>query len=176
MRRLSCLVLLVIFSVSVSAVVAKGIAGRIDITGADINSPWVLTDPEMLEALSIGRLEDFEAGMIAVPFDDAAAQPFYELTRYMAVSSEDAIPWDTVRYYPDPNGSRGYIHYVGVLNGFSEYDNRWFRVTETGENALQHMLSRQSSGQGFINALWAWIQQFEPVLAPLTVADFSLQP
>jgi hypothetical protein len=179
MRRLSYLFLFALFSISLLPVAAKGRAIRIDITGPGIENPWVLTEPEVLEGLSIGRLEDLASGPIAAPFDDTA-QPAYEMKRYMGIVGETSIPWDIVRYYADPNGARGYIYYVGLVNGFSEYDNRWFRVTESGETSVRDLLANQpeSGLQRFIKQLQAWMGRVgqQAALPALAASDFSLQP
>jgi hypothetical protein len=63
----------------------------------------------------------------------------YLLTRgYM---QEDVFrPWDRVLYFADPNGGRGLIYYLEIIDGAGPSDGRWFHATAAGQAAMQEIL------------------------------------
>ncbi len=180
MRRFLYLFMMMSFMLLTLPVLAKGSASRIDVSGPELSDTVVLTDPAVLESLSIARLEDFVSGSIEVPFVDPQKHTYYELSRYTEVSNGQSILWDTVRYYPDPNGERGYVHYVGMENGWSEYDNHWFRVRDEGEAAMQRLLDRQSKTvwERLSNQFAQFVANVMPEarLISLTTQDFTSFP
>ena len=46
--------------------------------------------------------------------------------------------FDVVLYYPA--GERGYVFYVGIENGWSEYDGKWFEASEAGNEAMNKII------------------------------------
>ncbi len=123
----------------------KGIANRVIISGEGIEGEIIVSDPQALMPLSMGILENFQSGVIDPPFENPDSMPAYELKRYLRTQGENYTQFDSVRYYPDPVGGRGYVYYVGIHNGWSEYDGKWFLVQPEGESVLKHLLSQQVS-------------------------------
>ena len=74
----------------------------------------------------------------------------YEIQRGM-VHQGTFEPFDMLVYYPDSEGGRGYIHYIGLVNargvkdGSSEYDNRWFAASLDTEPYLRELLFEESA-------------------------------
>jgi hypothetical protein len=141
---LSALALLVVIR---DPAMAKGPADKVTVNGPGLKREIEVTAAGALQALSIGQLEDFKSP-IAAPSE---VGPGYELTRYYK-DKGDFIAFDHVRYHPDPAGGRGYVIYLGLTNGRSEYDGQWFRATAQGEQALQHLLTENGVRQG--RAAW----------------------
>jgi hypothetical protein len=131
------LALLALFTL-VSAVGAKGEAARITITGEEIEGEIEVLDQETLALLSFMQLEQ---SLLPRSFAPEGLGEGYEIARYFQEEgSERYFPFDRVSYHPDPDGGQGYIQYLGIVNGSSEYDGRWFRPSADGEAALRDVL------------------------------------
>ncbi len=115
---------------------AKGPADKITITGPGLDGMIEITDPDTAEALSMTMLEDFRV-FIDVP---ERLGPGYELTRYYRLESGSYRPFDQVAYYPDLYGGRGYVNYIGIVNGSSEYDGKWFRAQDEADQVIRQVL------------------------------------
>ena len=117
---------------------AKGPASRIVIVGPGLDGELELVDDSvLLGALSMAALEDFMRP--AEP--PAHPTPGFELTRYFETNTGQYMPFDQVVYHPAPDGEPGLVHYLGIVNGSSEYDGRWFHIQPSGERMLRDVLS-----------------------------------
>lgn len=138
LRQLFVLILgaLVLLVVIRDPSLAKGPADKVTINGPGLKREIEITDAQALQALSTGQFEDFKSS-IAAPTE---VGPGYELVRYYT-SGTNLIAFDHVSYHPNPAGGRGYVFYIGLVNGWSEYDGKWFRATMQGEQILQRILA-----------------------------------
>src|SRR5687768_8198391 len=116
---------------------AKGPVDRILITGGDLKGEVVVDDLQIAALLSIAALEDLGGERFTPPAN--LGKP-YELERQYKRGSVTYSTFDRVHYYPDPEGGRGYINYIGIENGSSGYDGDWFHATEMGDLAMQYAL------------------------------------
>lgn len=103
---------------------AKGTPLAVSITGPGLPGPISVSDPLAMPALGILGIMQVETPIVP-PADLGAG---YELQR------DD---FDRVRYYPDPHGSWGYVFYVGIINGSSEYDGHWYRASTVGDATMR---------------------------------------
>jgi hypothetical protein len=133
MRRRFLLVLVMLFMTI--PVTAKGPADRIIVTGPTIDGELILTRPETLYLLSFAMLEDLSVGPVDEPVNPG--EIFYELERQFQANENDYQTFDRARFYPDS----GYVFYMGMENGSSEYDNKWFRTRPDGRDAMTTMLN-----------------------------------
>jgi hypothetical protein len=127
-----------VFGITVQAALAKGPPQKVTISGGDLSAEIEVTDDAgILEALGTMMLEDFDTRTPDAPegFDDSWGDG-YLITRFYEDPPGHFFPFDAVLYYPDPEGGRGYIQYLGIANGWSEYDGKWFRASAEGEAAL----------------------------------------
>jgi hypothetical protein len=141
---LSALALLVVVK---DPALAKGPADKVTVNGPGLKREIAITDAQDLQALSMGQLVDFN-NPVAAPGEIG---PGYELTRYYE-DKANFIAFDHVRYHPDPADGRGYVFYIGLVNGWSEYDGKWFHATTQGEQALQRILAE--NGVQLDQAAW----------------------
>ncbi len=127
MRRVTILaILLVVFALlPVRPVAAKGAFDRVTISGPGLTGELEVT-AAMLHLPVIDNLED-DRSPVAPPVNPSAG---YDLIRYYGFRA-----FDHVRYYPDWQGGRGAVYYVGIVNGAGPDDGRWFLATEAGECA-----------------------------------------
>lgn len=139
MKRLAGLCLVIGWlALAAPAALAKGPAQRIIITGPGLQSALVVTHEPTLYLLSMGTLENFVFGPIDEPSN---LGEWYELERQFDAGGQTYRTFDRVRYYPDSDGGRGYVFYVGIENGSSEYDGRWFYANPEGEAAMRRALA-----------------------------------
>ncbi len=115
---------------------AKGPADRVTITGPGLDEMIDITDPDIVEPLSMAMLEDFEQS-INMP---ERLGPGYELTRYFRLEDGTYRPIDQVAYYPNLYGGSGYVNYIGIVNGWSGYDGEWFRAREEADRLMRQVL------------------------------------
>jgi len=121
---------------------AKGPAEMIRISGPGLDGHQTLREPEALDSLSLAALEDFTRPIEA----PQQVGPGYTITRYY--DTNEWTPWDQVIYYPDPQGGAGRIFYVGIFNGWSEYDGHWFAANPQSEALLLDWLEQQGVQPG----------------------------
>ena len=53
-----------------------------------------------------------------------------------------AQPFDHWTYYRNPTGGLGFVYYDGIVNGYSQYDRKWYRVKGLGESIMGQLLAR----------------------------------
>ncbi|MBI3242064.1 MAG: hypothetical protein HYZ49_07210 [Chloroflexi bacterium] len=100
-----------------------GIAGQIEIT-----------DKAVLRVLRLGGVEDFAGGPVAEP----AAGNYYTITRYFY---DGEFNFGVLTYAATPAGS--YIRFddgPDLSGNHTEFNGKWFRVTNEGETAIQNLL------------------------------------
>lgn len=133
MRRITILALLLVVSALLPArpVAAKGAFDRVTISGPGLTGELAVT-AAMLHLPFIDNLED-DRSPVAPPVNPGAG---YDLIRYYGFRA-----FDHVRYYPDRQGGRGAVYYVGIVNGAGPDDGKWFPATEAGERMLLRVLT-----------------------------------
>jgi len=128
MRRLLPLSLLALLLLTPCTILAKGIPTHVMIYGPGLPGRVDITDPSRLTLLGTAQLEQVPTTIPAPP----VVGPGYAIER---------DSFDRVRYYPDPAGGRGFVYYVGIINGSSEYDGHWYYASAGGEQALRSILT-----------------------------------
>lgn len=128
--------LIVALLLPAGAALAKGPSDMIAVVGPGLDGKVQVKDTDLVVALSIGQLED-----LSTPVDAPANPgPAYEITRYFEYEG-NYVAFDRVRYHPGTGDSPGYVYYVGIDNGWSGLDGKWFRATPDGEQAMRSVLS-----------------------------------
>lgn len=135
MRVLLCLSILVLVLGALPAE-AKGAPEWVRITGATMFRPVEIRDPELLSDLGIAQLEDVESPMSAPD----GLRHILHITRGYDGRNGEPIPFDEVLYAFDPDGGRGYVYYLGIVNGSGPYDGKWYRASEAGHRSLLAVL------------------------------------
>jgi hypothetical protein len=119
------------------SVIAKGPVTKIIISGPGIDGNVEVTDMTLLAGLSLGEFELFNVSVIDLP----SLSEGYEIARYMEEPGQKPFHFDDVRYFPSSTeGKTGYLYFVGIVGGQSEYDGRWYYVSERGEAAMHKLL------------------------------------
>jgi len=132
MKRTLILMFLV-FTVA-TFIYAKGPMDKISLT-TPAGQTIELTNRTLIEPISMAALEKFPNN-ITQP--DVTGKG-YELARAFKDGNRYVI-FDRVRYFPA--GGRGYVYYVGIENGWSEYDGKWFEASVEGMAAMNQIISQ----------------------------------
>ena len=140
------LVALLAALVLTQAALAKGPPQKVTVSGGDLPHEIEITgDEALLNALAMMSLEDYQTLTPDAP--ETISGDGYLITRFYEVSSGRYVAFDAVRYYPNPDGGKGYLNYVGIVNGWSEYDGKWFRPSASGEAALQALIGSAGAAE-----------------------------
>lgn len=128
----------------VPVALAKEAPSKVTISGGDLPGEIEITgEGDALQALGTMYLEDHGTRTRTEP--EGLSGDGYLITRFMDDSMTEGmqfIPFDQVRFYSHPDGySSGYIYYIGMVEGASEYDGLWFRATREGQAALENVLA-----------------------------------
>lgn len=134
-------ILLFIFIVFVSTGViwAKGTSDKIILTTSD-GTIIEITDRATLEVLSMTTLELFP---VSIPQPEVTGEG-YELQRQYK-DGNTYHTFDRVRYYPA--GYTGYVFYVGIENGSSEYDGKWFSANPAAVYVMNALIAGETSAE-----------------------------
>lgn len=131
---------LVVVLLSANLALAKGVWGKVEISGAGISGVAEITDQKLLDAFAMHIFQDLEQDSIDPPEIIGGG---YKMLRGWDDVYGHFDPFDKIYYYRDPAGGSGYLYYDGLVNGSSEYDHHWYRVTATGEAAMREVFADQ---------------------------------
>ena len=151
-RRLIIVGVMLVMLVMVNTVVAKGPPREVVITGPGIEGELVVRDTARLEHLGI-------VGLMVIP--ESIGMPSHTGPGYTLVRDG----WDKARYYPDLSGGPGYVYYVGLINGWSEYDGHWFAATPEGDAEMRSLLATQGirfDAAGYYVSTPSQVRPFSP--------------
>lgn len=134
MKKVGLIFLVLVITIPVFA---KGVFSKVTIEAPVLVEPIEVTDTQQLEALGMMELMDVFSDVEVNPADLGTG---YALTRYGFMGTE-YVPFDQVIYYPGESGQSAHIFYVGIVNGSSEYDGRWFEANAAGDAMMQQILA-----------------------------------
>jgi hypothetical protein len=130
-------IILLIFTTGfwISPSFAKGPTDKIMIDGPDLNQPIVIDDKELISLLD---------GIVPGDSNESENPPseihsIYVITRSYA-DGDNVNPFDQLLFIPNLAGERGWIYYVGIVNGYGPYDGNWYQTTENIDDALLRIL------------------------------------
>jgi hypothetical protein len=131
--------LLVALLLAVGPVAAKGPPAKVGITGPGIEGELRVTDPALLDALSFYGFND-----LARRIDAPTVTPGTGYRIYRYADGESA--WDSLTYYPDPEGGLGYLYFDGLnpAVGSTEGQGEWYLPSEAGAAAMRQILVENS--------------------------------
>jgi len=122
--------LLILSGLVPEAIAAGGQATEVTISGPGLPKPITVTDPLALPALGVASLMDVQQ-VVPAP---ATLGVGYDVQRGA---------FDRARYYPGLNLTVSYVHYIGLVNGASAYDDHWYRVSPIGDETMRRVLAQQ---------------------------------
>ena len=133
------LVVLLINAGAVSAQ-AKGVVDKVTLVGPHWYGEIEITDPDLLEYLSLGVFADFERPL-ELP---ALVSAGYLMTRYYDYNGEYQ-PLDRVMYFPGAQAGEGMVYFIEMTDVNGPYDGGWLRVRPESEAALLTWLSDEGA-------------------------------
>lgn len=144
MRRVGLAGVLTVAALALVAapVLAKGPPQKVTIEGPGLAAPLEITNPTTLESLGMTMLEDVDS-KVGGPGTLSAV---YLVTRYYQDGAR-YIPFDQVLYARQAESGRPLVFYVGIVNGWSEYDGRWFNATAAGAAAMDTILAKAAPAE-----------------------------
>jgi len=122
--------LLILSGLVPEAIAAGGQATEVTISGPGLPKPITVTDPLALPALGVASLMDVQQ-VVPAP---ATLGVGYDVQRGA---------FDRARYYPGLNQAVSYVHYIGLVNGASAYDDHWYRASPIGDETMRRILAQQ---------------------------------
>jgi hypothetical protein len=131
-------------SVVASVAFAKGPPAQVTITGPNIDGEIVITDPSILDFFSFYRFNDL-GRRIDAPESYGIG---YTITRYVE-DGDKMKAWDTLTYYPDPEGGLGWLYFNGLMPsiGTTEGQEQWYAPTEQSAAILRGILTPNAAAQ-----------------------------
>ena len=122
------------------AAFAKGSFSFIAINGAALTAEVRISDPAL--TTDFFAFADFYRDKAEAPVDPGVG---YKITRYYLDGGRE-LAFDKLQYYPET----GYVYYDGIVNGSSEYDQKWYiaqpEIKSTFETALFTQLRLMTLG------------------------------
>jgi len=139
MKKLLYIILMLALFVPTSLALAKGNFDYITVKGPGLQGELNLTNPALT---SFFAFADFSKGAIDPPADPGEG---YEITRvYVITENEKPNPtaFDQLYYYPYVDD--GYVYYVGLADGSSEYDGKWYAANPSADAPFRAGLAERA--------------------------------
>jgi len=138
-KHITIIFILVVF-ISIMPVLAKGEFDYLVVKGPGIQGEINVTNPELTGDFFI--FADFTLGEILPPADPGEG---YEITRVYVVTINDkptAKAFDQLIYFPYADD--GYVYYVGLADGSSDYDGKWFVANPSANTPFRATLAERA--------------------------------
>ena len=138
-RKIFILLIVLVLVIPTSFALAKGNFDYIIVKGPGLQGELNLTNPELT---SFFVFADFSLGAIDPPADPGEG---YEITRVFVVTENDKpdpTAFDQLYYYPYADD--GYVFYVGLANGSSEYDGKWYAANPAADAPFRAALAARA--------------------------------
>jgi len=120
---------------------AKGTFDRLLVYGEGQAIP--VTDPSLM---AFTAFNDFASPYPGTPSLTTAG--FLIVRGAIDPTTGEFLPVDTLRFFPtsEGEGSRPFVYYEGLVNGWSEYDHKWYAAKPEAAAALQELLAADRPG------------------------------
>ncbi len=125
-----------------------------------------LEDPKLL---SFFALSDFKEGLKEAPSHSGQGYEIWRLAEGQQGGGLFAI--DHLHYYPPGSQPNGYVFYDGLVNGTSEYDQRWFPSTAEGDALFEVAIAHPANETPI---QWSWLVATIAALILGIIAVFTL--
>jgi hypothetical protein len=135
--RFICLLFLLIALAPGQITHAKGNPSNMFISAPGLAKPVEITDRRTVDDLALGAIADLRQA-ISNPPDVGIGYDFF---RYDLERGQNSAVFDRVRYFPQDDGARGYILYVGFMESDTA-GGKWFSATEAGEATLRRLIDK----------------------------------
>ena len=140
MKKKLLLILVLCLLIPTTIALASGDFSYVTIDGPGLTDELNVTDPALTSDFFI--FADFTKGPIDPPADPGEG---YEVTRVYIETIDDkpeAKAFDQLLYFPYTD--EGYVYYVGVAEGSSEYDGKWFAANPAADEPFRAALAKSA--------------------------------
>jgi len=134
MKKYILLILVLSLLIPTTLVFASGNFDYITVDGPGITGEINITNPALTQ--DFFAFADFSQGSIDPPADPGEG---YEIIR-VYVDGNDVQGFDLLYYYP----YTGYVFYVGVAKGSSEYDGKWYVANPSANEPFRAALAERA--------------------------------
>jgi hypothetical protein len=140
----------IVFTLLLAAcfVQAKGPPTKITIAGPGLDGVLEVTDPNLVDGLGLGAMENPRTIRGSQPPDVRGEG--YVIERFYCAESGSCRAFDRLHYYLNLTGDTDHIFYDGLLDGSSEYDGRWFEVTVEAQKRMRGLLDHYSAAKPYL--------------------------
>jgi len=133
--------MLLVLTMFIPAVVvfAKGNFDYITVKGPGLQGELNITNPELM---GFSSFAEFAQGAIDPPANPGQG---YEIVRVFVVTENDKpnpTAFDQLYYYPYTEN--GYVYYVGLASGSSEYDGKWYVANPSADAPFRAALAERA--------------------------------
>ena len=141
-RHLLLLALVVaLLAIPTFAVLAKEL-GSLTITGPGIKGELLLDDPEYMMMLE--QKGFFDQSVRVDPPKNLNHEAGYSISAQLNLDGK-MVPFVEMTYYPMEEGTPGYVHYTGRLQGETlQTVDQWHVLSGTADNAFRGMLTARN--------------------------------
>lgn len=139
-RKIFILLFVLVLIIPTSIALAKGDFTYIVVKGPGIQGEINMTNPKLTSDFFV--FADFTRGDIPSPADPGEG---YEITRVYVETINDkptANAFDQLLYFPYKDD--GYVYYVGLAEGSSEYDGKWFVANPAADAPFRAALAERA--------------------------------
>jgi hypothetical protein len=124
--------ILLILALSLTAVSAEAM-GKFDLIVMESEGlSFQVFDSEFLDFYAFSNFAEANIS------DPPSMEKGILVTRYSPVDDVYIEPYDQLIYYPSTNGSGGYVFYVGLMDGSSDYDQKWYQGNPEAEMMINN--------------------------------------
>jgi hypothetical protein len=128
------------------------------VRGGGLENEIEITEPALLRFFSFC---DFSTAFLPEPPANAQAllAQSYEITRFVRDERTGELAgFDRLHYIPGGGDASGWVFYDGILNGSSEYDQKWCQVDQQDEEIFRRAVASQVDPVGFfLDERQGWI-------------------
>ena len=140
MKKKILLILALCLLLPTTIALASGNFSYVTIDGPGLTDELNVTDPALTSDFFI--FADFTKGPIDPPANPGEG---YEVTRVYIETIDnkpEAKAFDQLLYFP--YADEGYVYYVGVAEGSSEYDGKWFIANPAANEPFRAALAKSA--------------------------------
>jgi len=140
MKKKILLIIALCLLIPTTITLAKGNFSYVTIDGPGLTDELNVTDPALTSDFFV--FADFTKGPIDTPADPGEG---YEITRVYIETIDgkpEAQAFDQLLYFPYADD--GYVYYVGLSDGSSEYDGKWFVANPVANEPFRAALAKSA--------------------------------
>jgi uncharacterized integral membrane protein len=138
MKRLPLILIVLSLFITSAFVLAKGDFDYLAVKGPGITGEINITNPALTGNFFV--FANFTQGEVPVPGDPGQGYQVVRVYVETVDGKPSPMPFDQLHYYP----YTGYVYYDGIINGSSEYDDKWYAANPSAEAPFRAALAERA--------------------------------